>query len=92
MAHEHRIIHRDLKPQNILIDEHGTVKITDFGIAIALSETSITQTNTMLGSVHYLSPEQARGSMATNQSDIYAVGIILYEMLTGNVPLMVNQP
>ena len=86
MAHEHRIIHRDLKPQNILIDEHGTVKITDFGIAIALSETSITQTNTMLGSVHYLSPEQARGSMATNQSDIYAVGIILYEMLTGNVP------
>ena len=83
MAHEHRIIHRDLKPQNILIDEHGTVKITDFGIAIALSETSITQTNTMLGSVHYLSPEQARGSMATNQSDIYAVGIILYEMLTG---------
>lgn len=86
MAHDHRIIHRDLKPQNILIDENGTVKITDFGIAIALSETSITQTNTMLGSVHYLSPEQARGSMATNQSDIYAVGIILYEMLTGNVP------
>src|SRR5699024_7629283 len=75
MAHEHRIIHRDLKTQNILIDEHGTVKITDFGIAIALSETSITQTNTMLGSVHYLSLEQARGSMATNQSDIYAVGI-----------------
>ena len=92
MAHEHRIIHRDLKPQNILIDEHGTVKITDFGIAIALSETSITQTNTMLGSVHYLSPEQARGSMATNQSDIYAVGIILYEMLTGMYLLMVNQP
>ncbi|MHC5228531.1 Stk1 family PASTA domain-containing Ser/Thr kinase [Enterococcus sp. LJL99] len=86
LAHEHRIIHRDLKPQNILMDEHGVVKITDFGIAIALSETSITQTNTMLGSVHYLSPEQARGSMATNQSDIYAVGIILYEMLTGNVP------
>ena len=86
LAHEHRIIHRDLKPQNILIDENGVVKITDFGIAIALSETSITQTNTMLGSVHYLSPEQARGSMATNQSDIYAVGVILYEMLTGNVP------
>lgn len=86
LAHEHRIIHRDLKPQNILIDEDGVVKITDFGIAIALSETSITQTNTMLGSVHYLSPEQARGSMATNQSDIYAVGVILYEMLTGNVP------
>ncbi|MHC5269357.1 Stk1 family PASTA domain-containing Ser/Thr kinase [Enterococcus sp. LJL98] len=86
LAHHHRIIHRDLKPQNILMDEHGTVKIADFGIAIALSETSITQTNSMLGSVHYLSPEQARGSMATNQSDIYALGIIFYEMLTGQVP------
>ncbi|OTN77960.1 hypothetical protein A5886_003061 [Enterococcus sp. 8G7_MSG3316] len=86
LAHQHRIIHRDLKPQNILINEDGVVKITDFGIAIALSETSITQTNSMLGSVHYLSPEQARGSMATNQSDIYAIGIILYEMLTGKVP------
>ncbi|MGM0126220.1 eukaryotic-like serine/threonine-protein kinase [Enterococcus sp. AZ194] len=86
LAHEHRIIHRDLKPQNILMNEEGTVKITDFGIAIALSETSITQTNTMLGSVHYLSPEQARGSMATKQSDIYALGIILYELMTGNVP------
>ncbi|WP_300123054.1 Stk1 family PASTA domain-containing Ser/Thr kinase [uncultured Enterococcus sp.] len=86
LAHQHRIIHRDLKPQNILIDESGTVKITDFGIAVALSETSITQTNSMLGSVHYLSPEQARGSMVTNQSDIYAIGIILYEMLTGKVP------
>lgn len=86
LAHQHRIIHRDLKPQNILINEDGVVKIADFGIAIALSETSITQTNTMLGSVHYLSPEQARGSMATHQSDIYAIGIILYEMLTGRVP------
>ena len=86
LAHHHRIIHRDLKPQNILINEDGVVKITDFGIAIALSETSITQTNSMLGSVHYLSPEQARGSMATNQSDIYAMGIILYEMITGRVP------
>lgn len=86
LAHQHRIIHRDLKPQNILINEDCVVKIADFGIAIALTETSITQTNTMLGSVHYLSPEQARGSMATNQSDIYAIGIILYEMLTGRVP------
>lgn len=86
LAHQHRVIHRDLKPQNVLINEDGVVKITDFGIAIALSETSITQTNSMLGSVHYLSPEQARGSMATNQSDIYAIGIILYEILTGKVP------
>ncbi|MCA9766009.1 MAG: Stk1 family PASTA domain-containing Ser/Thr kinase [Carnobacterium sp.] len=85
-AHHNRIIHRDLKPQNILIDESGVVKITDFGIAVALSQTSITQTNSLLGSVHYLSPEQARGGMATNQSDIYSLGIILYELLTGHVP------
>ncbi len=85
-AHHNRIIHRDLKPQNILIDESGVVKITDFGIAVALSQTSITQTNSLLGSVHYLSPEQARGGMATNQSDVYSLGIILYELLTGHVP------
>ena len=86
-AHQNRIIHRDIKPQNILIDREGNVKITDFGIAVALSDTSLTQTNTLLGSVHYLSPEQARGGMATIQTDIYALGIVLYELLTGRVPL-----
>lgn len=86
LAHQNRIIHRDIKPQNILIDREGNVKITDFGIAIALSETSLTQTNTLLGSVHYLSPEQARGGMATICSDIYALGIVLYELLVGEVP------
>ena len=85
-AHDHNIIHRDLKPQNILIDPDGNAKITDFGIAVALSENSMTMTNSLLGSVHYLSPEQARGSMPTRQSDIYALGIILFEMLTGSVP------
>lgn len=91
-AHQHGIIHRDLKPQNILVNEDGQIKITDFGIAIAISENTLTQTNTMMGSVHYLSPEQARGSMATKQSDIYSLGIILYELLTGTVPFDGSSP
>lgn len=86
MAHDRGIIHRDLKPQNILVSEDGDAKVTDFGIAMAFAETSLTQTNSMFGSVHYLSPEQARGSKATVQSDIYAIGIVLYEMLVGDVP------
>ncbi|ATP39303.1 serine/threonine protein kinase [Solibacillus sp. R5-41] len=85
-AHENGIIHRDIKPQNILMDEEGNVKITDFGIATSLGATSYTQTNSVLGTVHYLSPEQARGGIASMKSDIYALGIVLYELLTGELP------
>jgi eukaryotic-like serine/threonine-protein kinase len=85
-AHHNHIVHRDIKPHNILIDSNGTVKITDFGIAMALSATSITQTNSVLGSVHYLSPEQARGGMANKKSDIYSIGIVMFELLTGRLP------
>ena len=85
-AHQNHIIHRDIKPQNILMDLNGNVKITDFGIAMALSATSITQTNSVLGSVHYLSPEQARGGVANHKSDIYSLGIVMFELLTGRLP------
>lgn len=86
LAHKHNVIHRDLKPQNILMDKNGNIKIVDFGIAVALNKSTMTQTNTAMGSVHYMSPEQARGSMATKQSDIYSLGIVLYELLIGKVP------
>ncbi|MCZ0703381.1 serine/threonine-protein kinase [Natronobacillus azotifigens] len=85
-AHANNIVHRDIKPQNILIDPHGQVKVTDFGIALALSATALTQTNSVLGSVHYLSPEQARGGVANKKSDIYSLGIVLFELLTGRIP------
>lgn len=85
-AHQNHIIHRDIKPDNILIDKHGNVKITDFGIAMALSATSITQTNSVIGSVHYLSPEQARGGVANHKSDIYSLGIVMFELLAGRPP------
>lgn len=91
-AHENNFVHRDIKPQNILMDSYGHVKVTDFGIAIALSATALTQTNAILGSVHYLSPEQARGGSATKKSDIYSLGIVFYELLTGKLPFFGQTP
>ncbi len=85
-AHEGYIIHRDLKPQNIMIQENGEIKITDFGIAMALNNTQLTQTNSVMGSVHYLPPEQASGKGSTVKSDIYSMGILFFELLTGNLP------
>ena len=85
-AHDSYIIHRDLKPQNIMIKDDGQIKITDFGIAMALNATQLTQTNSVMGSVHYLPPEQASGKGSTIKSDIYSMGIIFYELLTGTLP------
>ena len=85
-AHNSYIIHRDLKPQNIMIKEDGSIKITDFGIAMALNSTQLTQTNSVMGSVHYLPPEQAAGKGSTIRSDIYSMGILFYELLTGTLP------
>ena len=85
-AHDSYIIHRDIKPQNVLILEDGRVKITDFGIAMALNSNELTQTNSVMGSVHYLPPEQASGSGSTIKSDIYSLGILMFELLTGKVP------
>lgn len=86
VAHDSYIIHRDIKPQNIMILENGLIKITDFGIAMALNSTQLTQTNSVMGSVHYLPPEQASGKGATIQSDVYSMGILMYELLTGELP------
>ena len=85
-AHDSYIIHRDIKPQNIMILENGLIKITDFGIAMAINSTQLTQTNSVMGSVHYLPPEQASGKGATIQSDVYSMGILMYELLTGSLP------
>ncbi|HCF89768.1 MAG TPA: Stk1 family PASTA domain-containing Ser/Thr kinase [Firmicutes bacterium] len=91
-AHQNNIVHRDIKPQNILLTRDGRVKVTDFGIAKAISSSSVTQTGVVMGSVQYFSPEQARGIPAGHVSDIYALGCVMYELLTGSVPFKGDSP
>lgn len=91
-AHENNIIHRDIKPHNVLISKDGRVKVTDFGIARAISSNTMTHTGSVLGSVHYFSPEQARGGVADVKSDIYSLGVVLYEMVTGKLPFSGESP
>ncbi len=91
-AHINGIIHRDIKPQNVLVKDDGTVKMSDFGIALAQDAIQLTQTDSVVGSVHYLAPELARGEKATYQSDIYALGIVFYELLVGDVPHHADAP
>lgn len=91
-AHQNKIIHRDIKPHNILIGNNGRIKVTDFGIARAVTSATITHTNSVLGSVHYFSPEQARGGFTGEKSDIYSLGIVLYEMVTGELPFSGDSP
>ncbi|MCI5773328.1 MAG: Stk1 family PASTA domain-containing Ser/Thr kinase [Erysipelotrichaceae bacterium] len=90
-AHKRGIIHRDIKPQNILVKADGTIKVVDFGIALAQNSLQLTQKDSVMGSVHYLAPELARGEQASAQSDIYALGIVLFELLSGDVPFKGEQ-
>ncbi|MBO6046255.1 MAG: Stk1 family PASTA domain-containing Ser/Thr kinase [Erysipelotrichaceae bacterium] len=92
LAHSHGIIHRDIKPQNILVNDVGDAKIADFGIASIQSLSQVTQTNTIMGSLHYMAPEIAKGEKASEQSDIYALGIVFYELLRGEVPFNGESP
>src|SRR6201987_4970493 len=85
-AHDRHIVHRDVKPQNVLIDQEGSAKVTDFGIARTLEEEGLTADGRVLGTTDYVSPEQALGQQVTGQSDLYSLGVVLYEMLTGDVP------
>ncbi len=91
-AHKNHIVHRDIKSHNILLKEDNTVKVTDFGIARAVSSSTITNTGNVIGSVHYFSPEQARGGYTDEKSDIYSLGIVLYEMITGRLPFEGESP
>lgn len=91
-AHRNKIIHRDVKPQNILVTEDGIMKVTDFGIAKSATSATITNTTTIMGSAHYLSPEQAKGSFIDCRTDLYSLGIVLYEMVTGTLPFEADSP